>query len=95
MSKLENALNEADHTAVKTDICTSLNIDSFITLIVHFFDKNQIELKTVVLCIKKLICSHTANLLSKVISNELTDWNILNKIVAIVIDGDANIKLVV
>lgn len=94
-SKVQNVLNEASHVAVTTDIWTSLNTDSFITLTAHFLDKNQVKLKTVVLCTKKLTGNHTANLLSEVITDELIEWNILCKVIAIVTDGGANIKLAV
>lgn len=94
-SKVQNVLNEASHVAVTTDIWTSLNTDSFITLTAHLLDKNQEELKTVVLCTKKLTGNHTANLLSEVITNELIEWNILSKVFGIVIDGGANgVKMV-
>ncbi|XP_015376635.1 PREDICTED: zinc finger BED domain-containing protein 1-like [Diuraphis noxia] len=88
-------LNAASHIAITTDIWTSMNTDSFMTLTAHFVDTNLRELKTVVLCTKKLESNHTGVHLSQVMSKELTEWNILNKVVAIVTDGAANIKLAV
>jgi len=61
----------------------------------HFVDTNLKELKTVVLCTKKLVSNHTGINLLEVINQELVDWKILNKVVAIVTDGGANIKLAV
>lgn len=72
-----------------------MNTDSFKTLTAHFFDSNLRELRTVVLCTKKLESNHTGPYLSQIMTKELINWNILNKVVAIVTDGGANIKLVV
>lgn len=85
-------LNAASHVAITTDIWTSMNIDSFMTLTAHFVDPNLSELRTVVLCTKKLESNHTSVYLSQIMTKELIDWSILNKVVAIVTDGGANIK---
>lgn len=88
-------LNAASYIAITTDIWTSMNTDSFMTLTAHFVDSILLKLKTVVLCTKKLESNHTGVYHSQVMKKELTDWNILSKIVAIVTDGGANIKLAV
>lgn len=88
-------LNAASHIAITTDIWTSMNTDSFMTLTAHFVDSNLRELRTVVLCTKKLLSNHTGVYLSQIMTKDLMDWNILNKVVAIVTDGGANIKLAV
>ncbi|XP_008181981.1 zinc finger BED domain-containing protein 1-like [Acyrthosiphon pisum] len=88
-------LNAASHIAITTDIWTSMNTDSFMTLTAHFVDTNLRELSTVVLCTKKLESNHTGVYLSQVMTEELMEWNILNKVVAIVTDGAVNIKLAV
>jgi len=88
-------LNAASHIAITTDIWTSINTDSFMTLTAHFVDTNLRELCTIVLCTKKLESNHTDVYLSQVMTEELMEWNILNKVVAIVMDGAANIKLAV
>ncbi|XP_060879286.1 E3 SUMO-protein ligase ZBED1-like [Metopolophium dirhodum] len=88
-------LNAASHIAITTDIWTSMNTDSFMTLTAHFVDTNLRELSTVVLCTKKLESNHTGVYLSQVMTKELMEWTILNKVVAIVTDGAANIKLAV
>jgi len=72
-----------------------MNTDSFMTLTAHFVDTNLRELSTVVLFTKKLESNHTGVYLSQVMTKELMEWNILNKIVAIVMDGAENIKLAV
>lgn len=94
-NKVQMLLDEAKHVAITTDIWTSMNTDSFITMTAHFFNKNQINLNTVVLCTKKLESNHTGIHLSEVMTQELNDWNIFNKVIAIVTDGGANIKLAV
>jgi len=88
-------LNAASYIAITTDIWTSMNTDSFMTLTAHFVDSNVLKLKTVVLCTKKLESNHTGVYLSQEMKKELTGWNILSKVVAIVTDGGANIKLAV
>jgi len=92
---VQSLLNAASHVAITTDIWTSMNTDSFMTLTAHFVDSNLRELRTVVLCTKKLESNHTGVYLSQIMTKELSDWNILNKVVAIVTDGGANIKLAV
>jgi len=93
--KVQILLNAASYVAITTDIWTSMNTDSFMTLTAHFVDKTISELRTVVLCTKKLVSNHTGASLSEVINQELVDWNILYKVVAIVTDGASNIKLAV
>jgi len=94
-SNVQTLLNEASHVAITTDIWTSMNTDSFITLTAHFIDTTARELRTVVICTKKLVSNHTGISLSEVMNEELVEWNILNKVVAIVTDGASNIKLAV
>ncbi|CAI6375524.1 unnamed protein product [Macrosiphum euphorbiae] len=94
-TNVQTVLNEEGHVAITTDIWTSMNIDSFMTLTALFVHTNLRELKTVVLCTKKLVSNYTFINLSEVINQELVDWKILNKVFAIVTDGGANIKLTV
>lgn len=67
-----------------------MNTDSYLTITVHFL--NQTKLKTFVLCTKKLESSHTGMYLCEKISEELNNWNIYEKVIAIITDGGANIK---
>lgn len=83
-------LNEARHVAITTDIWTSMNTDSYLTMTVHFL--SQTQLKTLVLCTKKLDCNHTGANICEIMREELNKWNIFEKVVAVVTDGGANIK---
>jgi hypothetical protein len=92
-NKVQALLHEAIDVAITTDIWTSLNTDSYLTMTVHFLSKTV--LKTLVLCTKKLESSHTGIYLSQIMTEELHKWNIFNKVVAVVTDGAPNMKLAV
>lgn len=92
-NKVETMLNNARDVAITSDIWTSMNTDSYITITVHFLIQTQ--LKTLVLCTKKLECSHTAVNICDLMTEELNKWNIYDKVVAVVTDGRANIKAAV
>lgn len=89
-NKVKTLLNQAKHVAITTDIWTSMNTDSYITMTVHFLFQTQ--LKTLVLCTKKLESSHTSVNLSEIMTEELNRWDIFEKVVAVVTDGGSNIK---
>ncbi|XP_022165682.1 zinc finger BED domain-containing protein 1-like [Myzus persicae] len=67
-NKVQVLLDKAVDVAITTDVWTSLNTDSYLTLTVHFL---------------------------KIMTNELHNWNIFNKVVAVVTDGGANIRAAV
>jgi len=92
-NKVKVSLNNAEHVAITTDIWTSINTDSYFTLTVHFL--SETVLKTFVQCTKKLESNHTSVCLSEIMTNELYNWNIFHKVVAVVTDGGANIKAAV
>jgi len=58
----------------------------------HFYPKDQTELKTIVLCTKKLEANHTGACLAELMTNEFSIWDIHSKVIAIVTDGGSNIK---
>ncbi|XP_025198007.1 zinc finger BED domain-containing protein 1-like [Melanaphis sacchari] len=91
-NKVQTLLNDTSFIALTTDIWTSINTDSFLTITAHFFPKGQSQLKIVVLGTKKLDQSHTATHLEEIMTSELNRWGILNKVTAIVSDSGANIK---
>jgi len=88
-NKLQDILNKSNYISITSDIWTSLNTDSFITITVHTFDSAFI-IKTFVLCTLKLEHSHTGEYLSQTLDNIFNEWGIKHKIVAIV--TGANIK---
>jgi len=91
--KVKTMLNNARDVAITTDIWTSMNTESYITITVHFLI--QARLKTLVLRTKKLECSHTAVNICDLMTEELKKWNVFDKVVAVVTDGGANIKAAV
>lgn len=90
-NKLQDILNKSNYISITSDIWTSLNTDSFMTITVHTFDSAFI-LKTFVLCTLKLENNHTGEYLSQTLENIFNEWRIKHKIVAIVTDSGANIK---
>lgn len=84
-------MNKSSYISITSDIWTSLNTDSFMTITVHTFD-SAFVLKTFVLCTLKLENSHTGEYLSQTLENIFNEWGIRHKIVAIVTDSGANIK---
>lgn len=70
-------LNEARHVAITTDIWTSMNTDSYLTMTVHFL--SQTQLKTLVLCTKKLDCNHTGANICEIMREELNKCGIFLK----------------
>ncbi|KAF0709975.1 zinc finger BED domain-containing protein 1-like isoform X1 [Aphis craccivora] len=89
--KIETILSQVKYVSLTSDVWTSLNTISFITVTVHFFDID-LNLKTYVLTTRKLESNHTAQYLSEVLTDVIKKWNIEDKIVAIVTDSGANIK---
>ncbi|XP_050062434.1 E3 SUMO-protein ligase ZBED1-like [Aphis gossypii] len=92
-NKVKVSLNNAEHVAITTDIWTSINTDSYLTLTTHFL--SETVLKTFVLCTKKLESNQTSLYLLEIMTNELNNWNIFHKVVAVVTDGGANTKAAV
>ncbi|CAI6373453.1 unnamed protein product [Macrosiphum euphorbiae] len=88
---IETILSHTKYVSLTSDIWTSLNTISFITVTVHFFD-NNLNLKTYVLTTRKLESNHTAQYLSGVLTDIIREWKINTKVVAIVTDSGANIK---
>ncbi|KAF0704385.1 zinc finger BED domain-containing protein 1-like, partial [Aphis craccivora] len=90
-NKLQDILKKSSYISITSDIWTSLNTDSFMTITVHTFD-SAFVLKTFVLCTLKLENSHTGEYLSQTLENIFNEWGIRHKIVAIVTDSGGNIK---
>ncbi|KAF8795059.1 Zinc finger BED domain-containing protein 4 [Argiope bruennichi] len=69
---------------------TSINNESFLAVTAHFID-SATQLKTFLLDCSKLDASHTSSELCKQIKRIASEWEITNKIVAIVTDNAFNI----
>lgn len=92
--KIRKGIDASNHVSVTTDIWSSQNTESYMTLTAHYFDSN-FELKSAVLDTKLLTESHTAQYLNSVLKDITQEWGISNKIVCFVTDGGANIKAAV
>ncbi|XP_008178587.1 zinc finger BED domain-containing protein 1-like [Acyrthosiphon pisum] len=89
--KVQQMLIESNYVAITSDIWTSLNADSFLTVTAHVYNTNYV-LKTFVLTTEKLNKNHTAQYLYETLIKIFEEWKIINKVVAIVTDSGANIK---
>lgn len=96
-SKFNNVQNEirkemesVRYVAITTDAWTSISNDAFLAVTASYFNKNW-ELRTPVLATVKLQQRHTAQYLAEEIEHVVTEWNISDKISAIVHDNGANI----
>lgn len=90
-NKIQTVLNDTKHVAITSDIWTSMNTDSYLTVTAHVYD-NAYKLKTFILTTEKLEKNHTAQYLYETFIKVFENWNITNKVIAVVTDSGANIK---
>lgn len=86
--KLATVLENVKHAALTADLWSNQNMDSFITVTVHFFLKG--DLKSYVLTTSDVPTEHTAIHLAEIITDLLTEWKLTDKITAIVTDNAPN-----
>lgn len=86
--KLANMLANIENVALTADMWSNESMDSFLTVTIHFFNKDI--LKSYVLTTCDVPTSHTSENLAEIMSNLLTEWKILGKISAIVTDNGPN-----
>ncbi|CAK1595704.1 unnamed protein product [Parnassius mnemosyne] len=86
--KLAIALDNVKHAALTADLWFNQNMDSFITVTIHFFLKS--DLKSYVLTTSDVPTAHTAENLAEIVSNLLTEWKVTGKITTIVTDNATN-----
>lgn len=89
--KIQQIINDTNHISITSDIWTSMNVDSYLTVTAHMYD-NDFKLKTFVLTTEKLDKNHTAQYIYEILRKILENWNITNKVIAVVTDSGANIK---
>lgn len=89
--KVKEELRSATAISVTTDGWTSLSNDSYLALTVHFID-NNCKLKSFLLDCFQYNEKHTGQHLANEIKRVLQEWEILNKVVAVVTDNAANIS---
>lgn len=89
--KIRNMLNQTKNVGVTTDIWSSDSNKSFITVTCHFINTNN-ELENVVLDTKEIPGSHTAEAIAGSVQGVFDDWNISDKVIAIITDNGSNVK---
>lgn len=75
--------------SVTTDIWTNQNMDSYITVTVHFYLESN--LKSFVLTTSDLATAHTSENLVEIFTGIITEWKLNGKITAIVRDNGTTI----
>nr|XP_026500058.1 zinc finger BED domain-containing protein 4-like [Vanessa tameamea] len=73
-AKLKRILSDIDNLSLTTDVWTSNSMESYITITVHFFYRD--DLKSCVLTTTLLTESHTADHLKDVVHQIFTEWEI-------------------
>jgi len=81
---LQKEVKKAQSVAITTDGWTSINVEGFLAITVHFWNKNQGCLSSGVLDCAKLEGPHTAQNLSQEIEKILLEWNLREKVNACV-----------
>lgn len=84
-------LKDAKKVCITTDCWTSINMESFMAVTIHFLTDNFIPV-SLLLEAASLPVQHTAINLSKELKRVLTHWNVIDKILMIVSDNAANVK---
>ncbi|GBN70438.1 hypothetical protein AVEN_199374-1 [Araneus ventricosus] len=90
MNKVRESVKMGPAVYLIIESWTSLNNESFFTVTAHFLDSTT-ELRTFLLDCSKMDSSHTSQELSNQIKRISHEWEIDNKIVAIVTDKVSNI----
>lgn len=88
---IKSKMNCADYIALTTDAWTSLSNDSYLAVTASFLSA-EFVLHSPVLETVMLTDRHTSVYLEEVIKNVLQEWDINDKVVAIVHDNASNIK---
>lgn len=92
VNMLRGELMDVQFVAVTTDMWTSIANTDFMSVSVHFFNENENKLKHKCLEVKPFSeVSHTAGHLRDFLRNILLEWNISDKVVAVVRDNGADI----
>ena len=87
--EVKKELHDVDHVCVTTDTWTSINNDSFFTITCHFISPN-FEMKSYTIDTVKMTIRHTAAAISGYLDRAFGEWDVQNKIVAVVTDNAAN-----
>ena len=91
-TKLREKLASVNHVALMTDGWTSNTGDSYITVTVHYIN-SHLKMITRVLNTSFVPQAHTSENICAFLKEVANEWNIDEKIVAIVTDNASNMKL--
>lgn len=87
---LKEKINCATAVCITTDGWTSINNESFTSITAHFID-NDTNLNSNLLCCISYNDKHTAENLCQFLKEKINEWNLTNKVTAVVSDNAANI----
>ena len=93
-AQVKTQLNSAAHVCLTTDIWTSRKTEGYITVTCHFISESW-QLLSFVLETFNLCVSHTAENIAAELLRIADEWNITEKVVAIVTDNAANMAAAV
>jgi len=90
---VKDTLKNVEAVCLTTDGWTSRTNQSFISVTAHFIDpKNETLVSSVLLGCIDFDEKHTGNNLARFLRNIVEEWNLSNKLTAVVTDNAANIK---
>ncbi|XP_072389901.1 E3 SUMO-protein ligase ZBED1-like [Diabrotica undecimpunctata] len=90
IEKVKVQMSQAEFVCLTTDTWTSRSVDNYMAITAHYIDKDWI-LRTVLLGCFHFSNQHTSENLRNQIINVVQEWEIANKIQAIVTDNARNI----
>lgn len=91
---MQKELDEASNVYITTDIWTSINTESFLSITCHFLHNND-EMRTYILHTDKVEGKHTGVTIAEHLKKVFNDCKIENKVRAVVTDNAANMAAAV
>ena len=88
---VEKMMSESTAVSLTSDIWSSRRSQGYLTITAHFITPNW-ELKSCVLSTERILGAHTGENIAECIKVVMTQWNIVNKVFAMVSDNAANMK---
>lgn len=93
VERVKDTLKNVEAVCLTTDGWTSKTNQSFISVTAHFIDpKNETLISSVLLGCIDFDEKHTSDNLARFLRNLVEEWNLSNKLTAIITDNAANIK---
>lgn len=90
-NKIQLELDNINKVYITTDIWTSINTDSFLTVTCHFINE-EFKLRTYTLETIKFEGNHTSSAICYNLQNVFHNWKLENKVISVVTDNAANMK---